>query len=227
MSETVPGQAHTFRRFKSGEFPWDHQDLGKKIFQADHSYKCPTYVMRTAPCQASCPSGHDIRGWLAIARGMEKPPVAGMKWQEYAFLRMVEANPFPAVMGRVCPAPCEDGCNRNEVDDHIGINAVEHFVGHYALEHGLKLPPAGRTDWQARRPRRRRPGQPSRRLFPAPQRPRLHDIRGARRTRRHGALRHSRLSHAARRARRRNPAHSRLGRRGAHRRQDRRGHLAR
>ena len=99
--------------------------------------------MRTAPCQASCPSGHDIRGWLAIARGMEKPPVAGMKWQEYAFLRMVEANPFPAVMGLVCPAPCEDGCNRNEVDDHIGINAVEHFVGHYALEHGLKLPPAG------------------------------------------------------------------------------------
>ena len=40
-------------------------------------------------------------------------------------------------------APCEDGCNRNEVDDHVGINAVEHFIGNYALEHGLKLPPAG------------------------------------------------------------------------------------
>ena len=46
-------------------------------------------------------------------------------------------------MGRVCPAPCEDGCNRNEVEEHVGINSVEHFIGDYALEHGLKLPPAG------------------------------------------------------------------------------------
>ena len=143
MNETVRTQAPTFRRFKNGESPWDSQDLTKKIFQGDHTNKCPTYVQRTAPCQASCPSGHDIRGWLAIARGMDKPPVAGMKWQEYAFQRMVEANPFPMLMGLVCPAPCEDGCNRNEVDDFVGINAVEHFVGHYALEHGLKLPAPG------------------------------------------------------------------------------------
>ena len=47
------------------------------------------------------------------------------------------------LMGLVCPAPCEDGCNRNEVDDFVGINAVEHHVGHYALEHGLKLPAPG------------------------------------------------------------------------------------
>jgi NADPH-dependent glutamate synthase beta subunit-like oxidoreductase len=32
-------------------------------------------------------------------------------------------------MGRVCPAPCEDGCNRNEVEDTVGINAVEQFIG--------------------------------------------------------------------------------------------------
>ena len=77
MNETVRNHARTFRRFKSGELMWDDQDLTKKIFQGDHSHKCPTYVGRTAPCQASCPSGHDIRGWLAIARGMDKPPVAG------------------------------------------------------------------------------------------------------------------------------------------------------
>ncbi len=35
-------------------------------------------------------------------------------------------------MGRVCPAPCETGCNRNEVEDHVGINSVEHFLGDYA-----------------------------------------------------------------------------------------------
>ncbi len=133
---------HTFRRFRDG----DHATppLEKKIFTADYSDKCPTYVHRTPPCQGSCPSGHEIRGWLAIARGMDKPPIEGMAWQEYAFLRMVDANPFPSAMGRVCPAPCEDGCNRNEVDDFVGINAVEHYVGDWATEHDLKLPGPGK-----------------------------------------------------------------------------------
>ena len=132
----------TFRRFENGKTSWEWDDLTTKIFQADRSYKCPTYVHRTPPCQGSCPSGHDIRGWLAIARGMDKPPVAGTPWQKYAFDRMVEANPFPSVMGRVCPAPCEDGCNRNEVDDFVGINAVEQYVGDWAIENAIALPAA-------------------------------------------------------------------------------------
>ncbi|NJL06915.1 MAG: NAD(P)-binding protein [Methylacidiphilales bacterium] len=140
MSDVSNPGKHTFRRFENGKTMWEWDDLTDKILQANRSHKCPTYVHRTPPCQASCPSGHDIRGWLAIARGMDKPPVAGMVWQEYAFERMVDANPFPAVMGRVCPAPCEDGCNRNEVDEFVGINAVEHYVGDWAIEHGLKLP---------------------------------------------------------------------------------------
>ncbi|HEY9079768.1 NAD(P)-binding protein [Magnetovibrio sp.] len=131
-------QALNWRRYTDGESEWD--DFQEKIFQAGWSHKCPTYVHRTPPCQGSCPSGHDIRGWLAIARGMDKSPVEGQAWQEYAFERMVEANPFPSVMGRVCPAPCEDGCNRNEVDDQIGINGVEQHVGDYAIEHNLTLP---------------------------------------------------------------------------------------
>ena len=130
----------TFRRYKDGDHA--RPPLQEAIFNGDHSYKCPTYVHRTPPCQGSCPAGEDIRGWLNIARGIEKPP-AGMPWQEYAFYRATDANPFPAIMGRVCPAPCEDGCNRNEVEDHVGINAVEHFIGNYALEKQLKLPPAG------------------------------------------------------------------------------------
>jgi NADPH-dependent glutamate synthase beta subunit-like oxidoreductase len=135
-------QGHTYRRFQEGETGADW-DLNEKIFKGDASYKCPTYIHKTPPCQGSCPSGHEIRGWLAIARGMDKPPVEGMSWQEYAFQRMVEANPFPATMGRVCPAPCEDGCNRNELDDYVGINAVEQYVGDYAIENKLKLPEAG------------------------------------------------------------------------------------
>lgn len=132
----------TFRRFEEGETDADWE-LEEKIFQADTSYKCPTYVHKTPPCQGSCPSGHEIRGWLAIARGMDKPPHEDMPWQEYAFRRMADANPFPATMGRVCPAPCEAGCNRNEVDDYVGINAVEQYVGDWANENGLKMPEPG------------------------------------------------------------------------------------
>ena len=140
MNETTDPRKLTARRFANGGSPWNWPDLTTKIFQADRSYKCPTYVHRAPPCQGSCPSGHDIRGWLAIARGMDKPPVAGMDWRQYAFERMIEANPFPSVMGRVCPAPCEDGCNRNEVEDFVGINGVEHYVGDWAIDNNIPLP---------------------------------------------------------------------------------------
>jgi len=128
-------QKLTFRRYKDGDHEW--KDLHQKIFEGDHSYKCPTYIQSTPPCQGSCPSGEDIRGYLNIARGMEKPP-AGMSWQEYAWRRLTQANPFPSVMGRVCPAPCETGCNRNEVEDHVGINSVEHYLGEWATANGMK-----------------------------------------------------------------------------------------
>jgi len=130
----------TKRRYKDGDDT--HRPWVEEIFTADASHKCPTYVHRAPPCQGSCPSGEDIRGWLNIVRGIEKPPT-DTPWQEYAFNRVTDANPFPAIMGRVCPAPCEDGCNRNEVEDHVGINAVEQFIGDYGLEHGLALPTAG------------------------------------------------------------------------------------
>jgi len=120
----------TFRRFADNDHIWKR--WSEDIFNEDTSYKCPTYVHRTPPCQGSCPSGEDIRGWLQIVRGIEKPP-AGMPWQEYAFRRSTDANPFPAIMGRVCPAPCQEGCNRNEVEDFVGINAVEQFIGDHAL----------------------------------------------------------------------------------------------
>ncbi len=133
----------SFRRFKEGD---DHYKRWQDdIFQAGWSHKCPTYIQSTPPCQGSCPSGEDIRGYLNIVRGIEKPPVGPdgkptMPWQEYAWRRLTEANPFPAVMGRVCPAPCETGCNRNQVEDHVGINSVEHFLGEYAIKNNLQFP---------------------------------------------------------------------------------------
>jgi len=131
----------TFRRFEEGDNQWG--SWTDMIFKEDTSYKCPTYVHRTPPCQGSCPSGEDIRGWLDIVRGIEKPK-DDMAWQEYAFRRSTNANPFPSIMGRVCPAPCQDGCNRNQVEDFVGINSVEQFIGDTALtnNYSFDAPPA-------------------------------------------------------------------------------------
>ncbi len=126
----------TWRRYEDGDHDWG--SWTDKIFVADESYKCPTYVHKTPPCQGSCPSGEDIRGWLAVVRGQEKP-AEGVEMGEYAFRRSTDANPFPSMMGRVCPAPCQDGCNRNDVEDFVGINAVEQWIGDNALENDYKF----------------------------------------------------------------------------------------
>ena len=143
MSATteVKVQTLTYRRYREGDN--EYKDLHQRIFQAGWSHKCPTYIQSAPPCQGSCPSGEDIRSYLQIVRGIEKPPLGAdgkpaMSWQEYAWRRLTEANPFPAVMGRVCPAPCETGCNRNVVEEHVGINSVEHYLGDWAICNGLK-----------------------------------------------------------------------------------------
>ncbi|OED41901.1 glutamate synthase [Chromatiales bacterium (ex Bugula neritina AB1)] len=127
-------EEQTIRKYRDGDNKW--RKWTEQIFTADESHKCPTYVNRTPPCQGSCPSGEDIRGWLQIVRGIEKP-TGDMSWQEYAFRRSTASNPFPSQMGRVCPAPCEAGCNRNEVDDFVGINAVEQYIGDTATKEGF------------------------------------------------------------------------------------------
>ena len=89
---TNPGQPVeqlSFRRYSDGDAKW--RSWRDQIFQASWTHKCPTYIQSTPPCQGSCPSGEDIRGYLNIVRGIEKPP-AGMPWQEYAWRRLTEAN---------------------------------------------------------------------------------------------------------------------------------------
>jgi 2-oxoacid:acceptor oxidoreductase delta subunit (pyruvate/2-ketoisovalerate family) len=51
----------------------------------------------------------------------------------------MEDNPFPAVMGRVCYHPCETACNRAQLDDAVGINSVERFLGDEAIERGWQV----------------------------------------------------------------------------------------
>ena len=94
----------------------------------------PTYVERLPPCNNACPAGENIQGWLYEAESGN---------YEAAWRLLVEENPFPAIMGRICFHPCESACNRVQVDEAVGINAVERFLGDYALAHGLRLPEPG------------------------------------------------------------------------------------
>jgi len=94
----------------------------------------PIYVDRLPPCNDACPAGEDIQRWLYQAEPGD---------YEKAWRQLVEDNPFPAVMGRICYHPCETSCNRAQLDEAVGINAVERFLGDHAIERGWALPAAG------------------------------------------------------------------------------------
>jgi formate dehydrogenase (NADP+) beta subunit len=87
----------------------------------------PIYVDFLPPCNNVCPAGEDIQGWLALAQ-------AG-KYRE-AWETLVRDNPMPAVHGRVCYHPCENACNRGELDQPVGIHAIERFLGDLASQEG-------------------------------------------------------------------------------------------
>ena len=95
----------------------------------------PVYVDRLPPCNAQCPAGEDIQGWLFHAESGD---------YETAWRHLTRDNPFPAIMGRVCYHSCEGACNRAKLDAAVGINSVERFLGDQALERGwaFDAPPA-------------------------------------------------------------------------------------
>jgi len=90
----------------------------------------PVYVDRLPPCNDACPSGENIQGWLFHAESGD---------YEQAWRLLTEANPLPACMGRVCYHPCETACNRAQLDECVGVNAIERFIGDEALKHGWKF----------------------------------------------------------------------------------------
>jgi NADPH-dependent glutamate synthase beta subunit-like oxidoreductase/Pyruvate/2-oxoacid:ferredoxin oxidoreductase delta subunit len=101
----------------------------------------PLAAPKLPPCIAKCPSDNDIRGWLTTIAQREKTGLTLEEACDRAWAIEVETNPFPAVMGRVCPHPCEGECNRNDKDGAVGINSVERFLGDWAIERKLRLSP--------------------------------------------------------------------------------------
>lgn len=108
-------------------------DVGSSLANRTGSWRTlrPVYVNRLPPCNAKCPAGEKCRDWLFLAQSGD---------YEGAWKEIVEDNPFPAVMGRVCYHTCQTACNRGDLDEPVGINAVERFLGDHALRLGWKLP---------------------------------------------------------------------------------------
>jgi formate dehydrogenase (NADP+) beta subunit len=90
----------------------------------------PVYVDLLPPCNAGCPAGEDIQGWLALAKAAD---------HEGAWRLLTADNPFPAVHGRVCYHPCESVCNRAELDGAVSVHGVERFLGDLAIERGWRF----------------------------------------------------------------------------------------
>ena len=90
----------------------------------------PVYVDRLPPCNNACPASENIQGWLYRAEEGD---------YEGAWRVIMETNPLPAIMGRACFHPCEMACNRVQIDEAVGINAVERFLGDRAIEEGWRV----------------------------------------------------------------------------------------
>jgi 2-oxoacid:acceptor oxidoreductase delta subunit (pyruvate/2-ketoisovalerate family) len=107
-------------------------DPGSSLANKTGSWRTerPVYVDRLPPCNAQCPAGEDIQGWLFHAESGD---------YQTAWRHLVRDNPFPAIMGRVCYHSCEGACNRGKIDSAVGINSVERFLGDEALKQGWRF----------------------------------------------------------------------------------------
>jgi 2-oxoacid:acceptor oxidoreductase delta subunit (pyruvate/2-ketoisovalerate family) len=109
-------------------------DVGSSLANLTGSWRTerPVYVDRLPPCNNACPAGENIQAWLYHAESGD---------YETAWRALTLDNPMPAVMGRVCYHPCEGACNRAHVDEAVGINSVERFLGDTAIRNGWKFAP--------------------------------------------------------------------------------------
>ena len=84
-----------------------------ELLLSDHLGDC------IGPCQVICPAHMDIPRMIRqIAAGDWCGAIATVK-RDIA---------IPAVLGRICPAPCESGCRRKQVDEPVSICLLKRIV---------------------------------------------------------------------------------------------------
>jgi NADPH-dependent glutamate synthase beta subunit-like oxidoreductase len=118
-------------------------DVGSSLANRTGSWRTEraVYVDRLPPCNNACPAGENIQAWLYEAE-------EGEGGYERAWRKLMEDNPLPAIMGRVCYHPCETACNRGQLDEAVGIHSVERFLGDEAIDRGwqveIEVEPSGK-----------------------------------------------------------------------------------
>lgn len=112
-------------------------------FEAESNRITPVYrpkqVGKTAPCQVGCANCGDIRGWIGTVAQRAKTGMSREVAFKKAWQIITDVNPFPSTLGRICPHPCENHCNRSELDEPLAINAMERFLGDWAIEKKIAL----------------------------------------------------------------------------------------
>ena len=85
-----------------------------------------------APCYDACPIHGNPSGYVALT--------AAGKYEE-GFVSAVENNPFPSICGRICEHPCEQSCNRINLDSPVSIAYIKRFLSDRHAESGEELSP--------------------------------------------------------------------------------------
>lgn len=102
-----------------------HNQSALKVKTGDWRTLRPEIRVKNSACSANCPIGNKIRDVLRLARQGQFYEA----WQIY-----LETNPLPAILGRICPHPCEDACLRAQFDEPLAINLMERTLGEMAFE---------------------------------------------------------------------------------------------
>ena len=119
------------------------KSLGKRSYSSgggrDQSPLRPKHVEKKPPCSHTCPSGNAIRSFITTISQAEKKGKTHDQAMEEAWYIYTNTSPFPSVCGRVCPAPCETGCNRKDLDEAVSINKIERAIGDFGIDKDLGL----------------------------------------------------------------------------------------
>ena len=71
------------------------------------------------PCVMACPAGVNVQGYVALT--------SQGRYQDA--LEVIKRDlPFPGILGRICPHPCEGVCNRELVDEPVAICGLKRYV---------------------------------------------------------------------------------------------------